>query len=460
MPLFIEEGLCDDVVLQRNESDVATITVKGSLNAEIEGPVVANVQRREAPLVGLDGITVGIAQGGSWSATLYGLPVGGPYTVTFSVKAESVTVRGVLVGDLWVLAGQSNMEGCGDLLDVEEPSPYVHVFDMADRWHIAEEPLHWLIDSPDSCHCEAQGEEQRRQQIEARQTRTKGAGLGLPFANVMYRETGVPVGLLACAHGGTSMQQWSPELKHLEGGSLYGSMLGRVKRAGGKVAGLLWYQGESDANPNDAPLYTERMKTLVSHIRRDFKDPHLPFYYVQIGRFITPAEWGHLDAKDWNEIQEQQRKLVDVIPGLGMAPSVDLELDDLIHIGTEGLKRLGDRLATLALSGERGPLLAGVHLEGDNRDRIRVVFEGISEEGFEDSLRVTGFSIHDASGKVLPAIYKAHIDPDSPTDILLDLVSPVAEGWSLRYGWGFDPPCTLTDTEDMGLPVFGPIQLA
>ncbi len=460
MPLFIEEGLCDDVVLQRDENDVAEVTIWGSLTVETEGPVIASVSRREAPIEGFDRVVVGSANAGKWSARLSEIPAGGPYTIELIVGKESLTVRGVLVGDLWVLAGQSNMEGCGDLIDVEEPSPYIHVFDMADRWHIAEEPLHWLIDSPDSGHCESSGEEQRRQQIEARQTRAKGAGLGLPFANIMYRETGVPIGLIACAHGGTSMQQWSPDLKHLEGGSLYGSMLRRVRLAGGKVAGVLWYQGESDANPTDAPLYTERMKALVSHIRRDFKDPRLPFYYVQIGRFVTPSEWGHMDANDWNDIQEQQRKLVDVIPGTGMATAVDLELDDLIHVGTDGLKRLGARLAVLALSGDQGVLVAGVHVEGDERNRIRVVFDGIGDEGFEDSLRVTGFSIHDLKGSPLPAIYKAQVDAESPTDILLDLVSPVGEWWQLRYGWGFDPPCTLTDTEDRGIPVFGPMRLA
>ena len=56
------------------------------------------------------------------------------------------------VGDIWVLAGQSNMEGVGDLVDVTPPNPRVMLMGMDGRWGIAEEPLHWLVDSPDPVH--------------------------------------------------------------------------------------------------------------------------------------------------------------------------------------------------------------------------------------------------------------------------------------------------------------------
>jgi sialate O-acetylesterase len=309
------------------------------------------------------------------------------------------------------------------------------------------------------------GAEQKRLQQEMRQTRTKGAGLGLPFAKAMVEATGVPIGLLACAHGGTSMQQWNPELKGLGGGSLYGSMLGRVKRAGGKVRGVLWYQGESDANPNDVPLFRERFKALVANVREDFGDPNLPFYTVQIGRFVfLPApgeEW--TDPASWNGIQEQQRRLAAEIPYSGIAPAVDLELDDLIHIGTQGLKRLGRRLARIALHGLRGesgpppgPRLSSVTVEGG---RLRVRFDGVAAAGFPPSVRVTGFSLHDENGKPVPYIYKAMVDPAQPTDVLLWLIGPVGQNWSLQYGYGFDPACILTDADDMAVPVFGPISL-
>ncbi len=101
------------------------------------------------------------------------------------------------MGDLWVLAGQSNMEGVGDLIDVTPPDPRVMLLGMDGKWAQAEEPLHWLVDSPDPVHS---GDARTRAERSAQEhkTRQKGAGLGLPFAVAMVDSTGVPIGLVAC----------------------------------------------------------------------------------------------------------------------------------------------------------------------------------------------------------------------------------------------------------------------
>ena len=183
---------------------------------------------------------------------LVGVPTGGPYTINVTVKKDNITsqvsVGPVFVGDLWVLAGQSNMEGVGDLIDVTPPHPQVMCLGMDGKWARAEEPLHWLVDSPDPVHS---GDPKDRAARSAQQhkTRTKGAGLGLPFAVALVEQTRVPIGLVACAHGGTSMEQWNPAKKGEGGNSLYGSMLRQIELAGGKVKGVLWYQGESDSSP-------------------------------------------------------------------------------------------------------------------------------------------------------------------------------------------------------------------
>ena len=197
------------------------------------------------------------------------------------------TVGPVFVGDLWVLAGQSNMEGVGDLIDVTPPHPRVMLLGMDGKWEQAEEPLHWLVDSPDPVHS---GDPKTRAERSAQEhkTRTKGAGLGLPFAVAMVESTGVPIGLVACAHGGTSMEQWNPAKKEQGGNSLYGSMLRQVKLAGGKVKGVLWYQGESDANGGRLRRSIPKVfSDFIAAVRSDFGQPELPFYYVQIGRFVA-----------------------------------------------------------------------------------------------------------------------------------------------------------------------------
>ena len=464
MALVVTTGLADDIVLQRR-GDSADVVVEGTAADGVSGVLLATVSRQECPLEGWEGREVGAVSGGGWKAELRGLPTGGPYLVEFSVAenpAAGAAVRGVLVGDLWILAGQSNMEGVGDLVNVETPSPYVHVLDMANRWHIAEEPLHWLCDAPDSCHCELTGDAQKRHQAEVRKTRTKGAGLGLPFAKAMVEATGVPVGLLACAHGGTSMAQWNPELKALGGGSLYGSMLNRLNAAGGKVAGVLWYQGESDCNPDDVKLFAERFKELVASVREDCGNSALPFYSVQLGRFV-PEDGGAGDPSSWNAIRDLQRRLAEEMPFTAVAPAIDLELDDLIHIGTQGFKRLGKRLAISALrraadaSTTPNIELKSVAFDNAERTRVRVSYAGLPDGGFPAYHRVLGFSFHWPDGSPFALIYKAEVDPRDRVAVLLHLVTPPPTSVALHYGFGYDPVCNLTDRGDLAAPAFGPI---
>ena len=466
--LTVTKGLTDDIVIQRDlGSERAAIVVSGTAPHDLSGTLTVTISRKECALAGWDNREAGIVANGKWQAELYNLPKGGPYVVTFAVngnQAASVTVRGVLVGDLWVLAGQSNMEGVGDLIGVEPPSPYVHVLDMANRWHIAEEPLHWLCDSPDSCHCELTGDAQKRHQAETRLTRKKGAGLGLAFANEMLNQTSVPIGLLACAHGGTSMSQWNPELKTQGGASLYGSMLNRISAAGGRVRGVLWYQGESDANPDDALLFADRFKALVAAVREDCGNAQLPFYTVQLGRFV-PEGGGFSDPAGWNAIQELQRRLAEEIPETAVLPAIDLELDDLIHIGVQGLRRLGRRMAQAAQrrlnDSQFIPNIRLQNAEDCNAENtcIRVSYCGVSEGGFAPNKFVRGFSLHKPDRTPIHLIYKAEIDPLEETAVLLHLVSPLPSGVTLHYGYGLDPICTLIDRSDMAAPVFGPIEI-
>src|SRR6185312_13619175 len=196
----------------------------------------------------------------------------------------------------------------------------------------------WLVDSPDVVHSGDPKTQEKRSE-EEHKNRPKGAGLGLPFAVMMVEKTKVPIGLIICAHGGTSMEQWNPAKKKDAGASLYGSMIRQVKLAGGKVAGVLWYQGESDAIGGAAEVFPKVFAEFIAAVRTDFNDPGLPFYYVQIGRFINTA-----DPKGWNKVQDAQRRLADQIQNTAVISVVDLELDDLIHVGTHGLKRAGKRL--------------------------------------------------------------------------------------------------------------------
>ncbi|AMV37966.1 sialate O-acetylesterase [Planctomyces sp. SH-PL62] len=415
---------------------------------------------------------------------LVGVPTGGPYTITVQYEqgnaVQSVPVGPVYVGDLWVLAGQSNMEGVGDLVDVTPPDPRVSALGMDGKWGQAAEPLHWLVDSPDPVHS---GDPANRAERSAQQhkTRTKGAGLGLPFAVEMVRATGVPIGLVTAAHGGTSMQQWDPARKGEGGNSLYGSMLRQVQLAGGRVKGVLWYQGESDSSPEGSQIFERVFADFVAAVRNDLGQADLPFYYVQIGRFVTEG-----DPAGWNRVQEAQRVLPDRLANTAVVSVIDLELDDGIHVGTQGLKRAGARLAKIAqrqLFGQIGASTptfdrVAVGPNGTLEVKFRGVNLGVSPgvatvaadgtirqnaasaaaSGLQPETHIAGFSIRKGDGSPIPMIFEARVGR-SRDSVVLKLTKPVPPGSFLWYGHGYDPYANLTDGADMAVPVFGPIAL-
>ena len=373
------------------------------------------------------------------------LPVGGPYQVG--------DAKNILVGDLWILAGQSNMEGVGDLIEVETPHPLVHSFQSREEWAPAEEPLHWLGESPRSIHHALWGTPMPETSAPRDPNRNKGAGLGLTFAKARVEETGVPIGLIPAAHGGTSMQQWEPSRKNQRGASLYGATLERVKAIGTDVAGILWYQGESDANPADAALYEARMTELVQSFRADLGQDDLPFYYVQLGGFISePTPDG---VSGWNRIRESQRVWQNSVPNTAMVSAIDLGLDDGIHIDTPGLRTLGRRLAAVA-SGHLAPALKSAIYE-PSTNTIRVAFDHVQGR-LQASGRPAGFSLRDESGRDVPFIYKIVLDGNETLLKLNDGFSP--SSMHLWYGYGLAPYCNITDATGAAVPAFGPVAVS
>jgi len=464
--LTVSNGLVNYQVLQANAEDK-------NFPVEVSG-TCSNDGKVEMRVVGLayeiaPWKEVGAAQNNQWKATLTDIPLGGPYTIEFQIKdtsgeiKEGASIHDVLVGDVWILAGQSNMQGNGNMENVTEPHPLVHLYSMGYQWRIAKEPLHLLQESPDPVHYTRvmKSEEERAQKIKEGINAKKGAGLGLPFAIEMVKRTGRPIGLIASAHGGTSMTQWDPSLKDQGGESLYGSMYKQVQSAGGKVRGVLWYQGESDASKDPQPLYKERMRKLVESFRKDFGNPQLPFYYVQIGRFVLENP----DATYWNKLQNDQLELEKELAPGGMVPAIDLSIDDLIHAGTDGLQILGYRLANLV---ERdlfgGKILAGPRVEKIERlsspygPQVKVTFSGVNGKLKSDG-RPSGFSISTAEdAPILPCIYKITFLENEPNAVIL-WITKMPEQAFLWYGRGFDPYCNIVDEANMAVPVFGPIPI-
>lgn len=462
-------GITDYQVIQRGADQTGELRFSGTAAGKRTNgkEIEARLTAAGTPLAGFDWASAGKAQKQKWTGVLKGVPVGGPYRLEVRMQGSPIVypVDNLLVGDLWLLAGQSNMEGHGDLVDVQSPLPQVHSFDMADKWLIAEEPLHTLAGAADPVHWRLNEQKEPERWTGEKldryiSQRNKGAGLGLAFAAEMYRRTGVPIGLIPCAHGGTSMDQWSPALKDREGNSLYGSMLRRFNAAGGAVKGVLWYQGESDANPNAAPQFLAKFEEFVRAVRADFHQPDLPFYYVQIGRHIS-----NTNAAQWNLVQSAQLQAERELPNTAMVASVDCTLDDGIHISTQDLKRIANRLVNRVCHDLFPKLKNYGELKGGPRPVsakyengiVKVHFSGVNGR-LESDGRISGFTIHTEKGEPVPMIYKAKVDPAEASTVLL-YVQAKPEHASVRYGYGKDPYCNVHDVADMAVPVFGPLAI-
>ena len=434
------------------------------LEGRAEIPVVLKSSLKGATL---DSVTVAPLPAGTYrfvDGKLSGVPTGGPYFVSATVKVDGserhVQAGPVFVGDLWVLAGQSNMQGYGDLVDVTPPDPKVMALENDGTWVEAKEPLHhWLLNP------------------QSQKIQPKGSGLGLPFAKTLVQETNIPIGLLPCAVGGTSMEQWDPAKKNQGRSSLYGSMLSQIQRAGGRVKGLLWYQGEAESSEANSKIYAKVFTAFIAAVRDDLHRPDLPFYLVQLGRFAVLNEAA---CKYWNAVQEVQRKIPEQIPHTAVVPAVDLELDDGIHIGTQGQKRLGHRLALVALRELYGrPGGSALNLDqvakGPQHTLI-VKFKGVNLEssspgmpmrrrgftteavGLQPARHIAGFSIRNEEGTEILPIFDARVAL-SGDSVVLKLTGDIPKKAQLWYGCCHNPYCNLTDSMDMAAPVFGPIPL-
>lgn len=380
---------------------------------------------------------------------------------------------------VWLLAGQSNMEGIGDLAQAPKPDQRIWSFTSAGAWEVAKEPLQWYWESVTPVHQDflrkrlpddkAQLSNEALAKLE-RARRTTGAGLGVHFARCMADTLGCPVGLINTAQGGSSLEEWNPARKGEGGKSLYGAMLERVRRAGVTVEGILWYQGESECGWNypasadevsaEASSYAVRFADWVNSARADLGQPDLPVVIAQIGNTTVPT----VSPFGWNEIRWQQYTLPEKIPHLSLIATIDLPLNDVIHLTTSGLQRTGQRMARAFLAmthnhgWSTGPRVKELRRLPDRPDgcgEIQVLFTGVTG-GWQNAENCTGFIVLGPNEKPTPdnLVFYAYRDPNDPTAMRLRTNTPPRKGDKIAYGYGRRPSCALCDAADMACPAF------
>ena len=438
-------GIVNGMVMQRNGDNVSEILI-----TEIDEILSATYSGKLSGEIKVNKVESG------WKLT--GIPAGGPYIVSINGQV----FRDIYVGDLWLLAGQSNMQGVGWLTEEDknyQGDEYIRAFYMQDEWGIAKHRLHrpWL--AVDKVHTDVLPGDP------CKEPENKGVGPGLSFAQHMKEYTGVPQGVICCAHGGTTMAQWSPELLR-EGTdkSLFAAMIRRFKANGSHVRGMFWYQGCSEAMAQLNDTFATSMQHLITATRKECG--MIPIVQVQIGN-ITVVEREFWD-KTWTDIREQQRNMTEQFLLFDTISAIGMQTDDAVHLTSAAQKKLGvtaaesmyalivnDKKHLLAPKYKRHTVYSTwmegytvIDIEYDN------VYGELQAEG-----KPYGFEI---------SLAKDHLTHRQVCNISLEKNHVLVrigrnveqlEDWYLFYGFGVNPYCNITDSHGRRIPAMGPVKI-
>ena len=398
---------------------------------------------------------------------------------TFATAGDNAAHPCPIDADLWLLGGQSNMQGQDYVTNYpSQEDPRIVTFNMANQWMTAKDPLHQLFEASAPVHrnifmknilrnaaSPAAAEKTFESFRNDLRKNPRGVGLGLPFARTILKETGRPIGLIPCAHGGTSMSQWSPALKDQGDASLYGAMINRVKMVGGgqKIKGLLWYQGESETgSAGSITNFETNFITFIDAVRRDLNQPELPIIYVQIGRYVHSPELGG----GYEQIRELQRRIVKERKNIYFTTAIDQPLFDLIHISGSGQQCLGRRVAELALTYVYDKPDHGkqIDLESvrviNSGKQIHLKFSGVSGK-LQSAGRPEQFELRGDSpdAKDVPKIFRVDFDPEDPSALNLSVEKSIKGNVKLICGGGMNPYMNVVDDRNMPIPAFGPVEV-
>lgn len=454
------------MVLQRNKP----IKFWGTANANETVEIDFNNHKKSAA----------VNSSGNWEIEFPSLQAGGPYNVTFSSEGEAITMNDILIGDIWLCSGQSNMEfrlnqaytASEDIKDADLPE--VRLFNM--------QPVAYTNNVAwDKETLEKINRLQYFTETEWKRTTPETAkdfsAVAYHFGKKVYQETGVPIGLILNAVGGSPAESWidrytlehhprlvgmfrnwknndyinpwcreranknselsyNPLQRHpYQPSYLYEAGIQDITKL--NITGVIWYQGES--NEQNVELHETIFPTLVESWRSSWNED-LPFYYVQLSSMAVGREtWGHF--------RDSQRRLMYEIPNCGMAVSSDL--GDSTDVHPREKKQVGERLARWALNKTyglneitpSGPMFHDFYVENET---VWLSFEYAEGLKTSDGEPLRSFEVAEFPGLFYPAT--AEIEGN----VIKVRSEKVNTPRYVRYGWSSYSDGNLVNIE--GLP--------
>ncbi|WP_166922120.1 sialate O-acetylesterase [Flavobacterium poyangense] len=323
-----------------------------------------------------------------WELKINTPDAGGPFTISIKGYNE-IVLKNILIGEVWVCGGQSNMEMSaswgidnGEEEIKNAANPDIRFFTVPKL--TATTPQNNLLGN----WTESTSESMKY-----------FSAVGYFFAKRLREDLkNVPIGLISSNWGSTPAEIWMPEDVVLSDAVLlenarklneqdYGPRLpGRAYNAmiypfvGFKIAGAIWYQGESNVG---SAVYDRTLAALITSWRKAWQDD-FPFYYVQIAPFKT----GNNNFSNVT-IRDCQRKVLNEVPNTGMVMVSDIS--DTIDIHPKNKKTVGIRLANLALKSTykinlglvNGPLFKGFEID---KDKVILSFDYAEGLYFKDKV--------------------------------------------------------------------------
>ncbi len=385
---------------------------------------------------------------GRWRVDLSPMEAGGPYELVVR-GSNTVTFTDVLIGEVWLCSGQSNMV-----------LPVVMSKDADLEIASANWPQVRLLQVPGVLAPTPQRDMLASWQVCGPQTVGNFSGVAYFFGRQLHQALGVPVGLINSSSGGSPIEAWT-RIEDLKSQPSLTPLLERWEQGrqdpklppffrpsvlyNGKIAplipyglrGVIWYQGES--NTGRAYQYRTLLPLLIHSWRKEWGQGEFPFYLVQLTNFNPLAQMP--GESDWSELREAQLMAMQKVSSTGLAVTIDIGQATDIHPVNK--QEVGRRLARWALARTYGLKLAycGPIYKSMQKQESKIVLSfdhaGDGLTSF-DGQPLKGFAIAGADRRWSWA--QAEISgPDKVTVWSDQVVDPVA----VRYGWALNPPVSL-----------------